>query len=112
MRLMAVSVERAAKNQVFFREVNERIADLSEPALEGQAGLFVCECSQTDCTDTLEIEFAEYDAVRQNGARFVVVPGHEIEGIERVVSSNGRFAVVEKLDEARTVAVDHDPRRS
>jgi len=109
---MALSVERAAKNQVFFREVNERIADLSEHTLDGDAGLFVCECSHEDCRELLEITLAEYAAVRGDGARFAVVPGHEIAAIERVVENNGRFAVVEKFAEAGTVAVDHDPRRS
>jgi thioredoxin-like negative regulator of GroEL len=34
---MALSVERAAKNQALFREVNERIAELSEPTLAAEA---------------------------------------------------------------------------
>jgi hypothetical protein len=108
---MALSVERAAKNQVLFREVNERIADLSAPALVDDVRLFVCECSHEDCIDALEISATEYEAVRQEGARFLIVPGHEIDAIERVVTSNSRFAVVEKLAEARAVAVEHDPRR-
>jgi len=109
---MALSVERAATNQVLFREVNERIAKLSEPMLQDGVRLFACECSRDDCTDALEITLVEYEGVREDGARFVIVPGHEIDALERVVAGNRRFSVVEKLADARAVSVEHDPRRA
>jgi hypothetical protein len=49
------SLERLARNQSLFREVNERIEYLAEVneridyCAEGAANKFVCECSNTDC---------------------------------------------------------------
>jgi hypothetical protein len=47
--------------------------------------------------------------VRAEGARFVVVPGHQQAGIERVVDGNGRF-LVEKQGRAGEIAAGN-PRR-
>jgi len=107
-----LSVERAAKNQVLFREVNERIAELAEERSEDSAGLFVCECSHVACAGVLDVSPGEYEAVRANGSHFLITPGHELEGIERVVEQNARFAVVEKLDQAALIAISNDPRHA
>ena len=40
----------------------------------------------------------EYERVRQQQDRFVVVPGHENERIERVVERAERFLLVDKRD--------------
>ena len=45
------TAERPARSQVLFREVNERIAELSMP-LEGVGmNLLVCECSDVGCAE-------------------------------------------------------------
>jgi len=109
---MRLSVERAANNQVLFREVNERISELAEQRSEDSPGLFVCECSHVACAEVLDVSPAEYEAVRANGSHFLITPGHELEGIERVVEQNARFAVVEKLDRAALIATSNDPRHA
>ncbi|HXL43560.1 MAG TPA: hypothetical protein VN960_05815 [Gaiellaceae bacterium] len=38
---------------------------------------FLCECGQQTCFETLLLTRAQYEAVRGEGQRFVVVPGHE-----------------------------------
>jgi hypothetical protein len=73
--------------------------------------LFICECSDTNCAESLEITAAEYEAVRAEGTRFVVTPGHQLQGIERVVYGNRRFFVVEKLGQAGEIADNANPRR-
>jgi hypothetical protein len=90
------SGEQAAR-QTVFREVNENIAKLTALHTETGYCLFICECSGTDCAESLELTGAEYDAVRVAATRFVVAPGHVQEGVDRVVGGNGRFLVVEKL---------------
>ena len=107
---MAIAVEQAARSQVLFREVNERIAKLSGPRAETDHRLLICECSSVECAESLEISAAEYEAVRAQGARFVVLPGHELAEIERVVKGNSRYLVVEKLGEAAEIAHAGDPR--
>lgn len=109
---MASSVEEAAHHQTVFRAVNENIAKLTGLVSDMSYSLFICECSDTNCAESLEISVAEYEAVRTDGTHFVVMPGHELEGIERVVDGNGRYLVVEKLGRAAQVAAAADPRHS
>ena len=107
---------RRARNEALFREVNERIEEVSREFAEGdwdqkQEQLrLVCECGRQECTELLEATVAEYEAVRSNPRRFLVLPGHEQTDIERVVERNNRFFVVEKMEEAGEVANEHDPR--
>ena len=104
-------VEEKANQQVIFREVNERIAELSDDWSETGVGLFVCECSDPACAEALEISPDQYERVRSNGARFVVVSGHQLPEVERVVETNEAFLVVEKIGAAAGIARASDPRR-
>ncbi len=111
---MLTQIERTedkARSQVVFREVNEHIAELSGDWGETGVGLFVCECSDPACAEALEISPAEYERVRADGARFLVVAGHQLPEVERVVEGNDRFLVVEKFGAAAMVARDSDPRQ-
>jgi hypothetical protein len=99
----------AARNQSLFREVNERIEDISHPHdyLE-----FLCECCADDCTESVQLSLEEYETVRRHPTHFVILPGHEAAGdVERVVGENNRYLVVEKTGEAGLAAVKLDPRR-
>jgi hypothetical protein len=109
---VASRVEQAARRQSVFREVNENIAALTGLLIETGYNLFVCECSDTGCAESLEVTAAEYEAVRAEGTRFLVLPGHQQEGAERVVDGNGRFLVVEKLGRAAEIADAANPRRA
>jgi hypothetical protein len=111
-RETAVAVENNARSQALFREVNEHIAELSNDWRETRVSLFICECSSQGCAEALEITAAEYERVRADGARFVVVPGHQAPNVERVIGGSGRFLVVEKLGAAAAIARASDPRRS
>jgi hypothetical protein len=94
---MSISVERLVRNQLLFREVNDRIRevrgkfDLPEPTD------FMCECSREDCTETISLAAKEYEGVRSSPTMFVIVPGHETLEVEQVVDVNERFMVVEKI---------------
>ena len=107
-----VSAEKHALNQMAFREVNERIAELTEEWRQTEMSLFVCECSDPACAESLEITPAEYEWVRGDGARFVVLSGHQSPEVERVVEGNARFLVVEKMGTAAAIARDSDPRHA
>jgi hypothetical protein len=106
------ALEKAARNQVVFREVNERIAELTGLMNETGFNLFICECSDPGCAESLEITTGEYEAVRRDGARFVIVNGHELPEVERVVDGNGRFIVVEKTGHAAEIALANAAPRS
>jgi hypothetical protein len=96
---------RAARNQAIFRAVNEQMAELT--SLVGAAAevrTIACECANVECVDSVEIAPGEYEAVRREPRRFVVRPGHLFPDVERVVSENDRFVVVEKVGLAGEVA--------
>ena len=112
---MSASEERVARNEALFREFNERVEDMAgtfDPQGEGDALRieFVCECGDLDCLERLELTRTAYEEVRSDPKRFVVAPVHEKAEIERVVARGEGYLVVEKIDEAAEVAIEHDPR--
>ena len=102
---------RAAESQSFFREVNERIEALNESFSHLlELGDWICECSNTDCLDTLCLTVGEYEAIRAHPARFPIIAGHEQPEVEIVVETNERYIVVEKVGEAARIAHERNPR--
>jgi hypothetical protein len=101
--------ERVGKNEALFREVNERIREITT-ATDGDAE-FLCECGDPTCAQPILASIDEYEAVRAVATRFLVVPGHEIPDLEDVVEENERFAIVEKRPGVPTdLAAESDPR--
>jgi hypothetical protein len=112
---VSASEERIARNEALFREFNERVETMAETfdlRSEGDSLRigFVCECGNLDCLERLDLTRAAYEEVRSHPRRFVVVPGHEDMSIARLVAEGEGYLVVEKLEEAADVAVEHDPR--
>ena len=106
--------ERAAHNQAMFREVNERLDELTRTlTMTLTQADWVCECADTECDERLEMRLDEYEAVRQHGARFAVAcdPKHVDAEVEQVIQRTDRYWVVEKIERAARVAVELDPRR-
>jgi hypothetical protein len=103
--------ERVGKNEVLFRDVNERINEINRDMGFDEGADFICECGDGECTTPITMHLFEYEAVRAYPTRFAIFPGHEILDVEHVVEENERFAVVEKApDAAAQIAIDHDPR--
>ena len=100
---------RAARNQSFFREVNERIDELRPSSSFVE---FVCECTLQACTERISLTLEEYEDVRVDSNRFVVIPGHELAEVETVVAEHDRYLVVAKLGAGAEVAEQLDPRRA
>lgn len=96
-------------NEVLFREMNEQVQRRAS-AVRGDTEPFVimCECGNIECTERLGLQPEEFESVRQDPARFIVVPGHAIVDIEEVVGSNERFEIVLKVGVAGQVAASHD----
>jgi|SRR5215203_2644786 len=103
-----VQRDRAAKNQSLFREVNERIEDLSR---SGQLATFVCECCNDECDESLSLSLDEYEHVRARSNSFFVLPGHEVSEVEEIIESRERYEVVAKLGVGSSVAERLDPRK-
>jgi hypothetical protein len=106
-------LERIAKNETRFRDINERLEQgLRHVRDAPELLLFVCECGSRACDDLVSLTFEEYEAVRRDSRRFAVVPGHVYPETERVVGGNDRYEVVEKLGDAVQIAdaTDHRAR--
>jgi len=102
---------RIAKTESLFRDVNERLAE-SAPA-EAKETSFVCECGDPECTERVEAPHEEYEDVRADGTRFLLVPGHEDERVEKVVERRRRYNVVRKVNDVVAAwARKLDPRAS
>ena len=105
---MPAREERLARNEAFFRELNERLEELTP---ESASELVVlCECANQDCAQRLTLGKEEYEEIRAHDTFFVVAHGHADLGIEEVVQRTSRFEVVAKRGVAATVAEDLDPR--
>jgi hypothetical protein len=68
-----------------------------------------CECFRAECGSAFEIAISDYEAVRANGRRFLVVPGHE-GGEETIVSQSESYWVIEKSGDQGAIAEELNPR--
>ena len=102
-----------ARNEALFREVNERIAQLSEsaPAWSPDGAVeFLCECGEEGgCGDRVRVPVDVYDRVRGQDDRFLVKPGHEIPELERAVDWTEEYVIVDKIPAVEREVAD-DPR--
>ena len=66
--------ERVARNEALFREVNERIKDVSEGVSAASETDFVCECGDAECTEPVSLTPVEYEEVRRDPTHFSSSP--------------------------------------
>jgi hypothetical protein len=105
---MSSREERLAANEGLFRQVNERIVELTD-TWGGELDL-ICECANNECTERVVLTVRQYEELRHDPHRFAVLPGHEIPDIEDVIESNDRYLVVEKHVETHQQVEESDPR--
>jgi hypothetical protein len=98
-----------ARNEALFREVNERVDEVSETR-STETTDFLCECGNVDCTEAIALRDDEYEHVRSDPLLFAVKPGHEIPDVEELVESNDRFSIVRKHASEGAIARLTDPR--
>ena len=75
-----------------FRAGNEHIAAIVRHA-PGTVASFICECDDEDCLGEVPLTAEEYDSVRSQEHRYVVVPGHEYD--DEPVEQQDRYTLVE-----------------
>ena len=103
--------ERLARNEALFREGNERMATWEERHRTESVELYFCECADTECGEKVRLRQSDYERVRGDASQFVVLPGHEVPDVERVVESHDEWAMIEKDPNVRAIAEETDPRR-
>jgi hypothetical protein len=100
----------AATSQAVHRRVNEAIERGRWPGEERRL-VFRCECGRAGCTEMVQLTPEEYESVRSDPRRFIVLAGHEAPGTEDVIEAGEGYLVVEKRGEAARLAESTDPRR-
>jgi len=103
--------ERVAKNEILFRQVNERILQIEGGRWRVDPVDFMCECGDITCMRVVQLSLEQYERLRGDPAHFGVIPGHEIADVEQVVETHPTYLVVEKGGELRRRAEAADPRR-
>jgi hypothetical protein len=107
--------ERNARTQNAFRDVNEAITEIGGDFGLGERGdepmQVMCECGRPECMERIAVSREEYERIRENGVRFVLVAGHEIDSVEHVVYRTDTYVVAENHGGAATIARSGDPRR-
>src|SRR5437588_7373421 len=105
-------LEQEVINEVEARRRNEWIEQASESFGLGEGvDEYACECSDSSCDAAISLSRVEYEFVRRDGTHFAIAVDHENPLIDRVISENGRFAVVQKwFGAGRRIADECNPR--
>ncbi|MDX6480874.1 MAG: hypothetical protein QOG85_1384 [Gaiellaceae bacterium] len=97
--------QRAARNEALFREVNENIARLEERfGTSAGESVFICECSNEQCTEHVPVDGSTYRKIREYPRRFLVLPGHVDDTVESVIEERPGYLIVEKTGAAGDIA--------
>jgi hypothetical protein len=88
---------RAAQNELVFRAVNEQIVKMTDRFSAQLSDIdIVCECATTTCVGTIRIDTGEFAEIERAEGTFLVLPGHEDESVEEVVTRRDAYVVVWK----------------
>jgi hypothetical protein len=99
------AAEVAARNEILFREANERIAQRGEElGIEAERTPFLCECDDVGCNAVVLLSKDQYTYVRDGGARWFLVAHDHANEHTRTVADHGTFRVIEKTGEAGEAA--------
>jgi hypothetical protein len=87
---------RIEENEMLFREVNERVAQMHRGFQTGSNPEWVCECGDESCFEKVTIPLDDYQEIRARNDWFFVKPGHEKPDVEHIVERRDGYLVVEK----------------
>lgn len=101
---------RQIENEMIFRRINEKVGDdlgaLDAMHIEdGNVHLihdeemvlqFKCECSDENCSTRIPVKLREYQAIHANRDTFIVLPGHQVDKIEKILKKTAQYSVVMK----------------
>jgi hypothetical protein len=101
--------EQIALNEAAFRIANERMAAWEEVPPDAEA-LYFCECASLECREKVPLARAAYEAVRSRPEWFLIVPGHEVPDVEKVVQRGDAHWVIQKPGFVAGITHGTDPR--
>jgi hypothetical protein len=107
---MSRSPEQAAKNESAFRRANEELEEkAAELGLARERTPYLCECEDERCTKVMQLTREEYEEIRADPRRFLMIPGHQNTD-DLVVTEEAGFVVIEKRGEEGTLVAGQNPR--
>jgi hypothetical protein len=99
---MNYAQSRRAENEAIFKQHNMRVKRLAKNILSASKSdisiKFMCECSNEDCRDKIEITITEMETARSSPHDFIIIPGHEQKDIELVKLRRQNYEIVEKFE--------------
>ena len=102
--------ERAARNQLLFRTVNEQIMSMTERFRAELSDMdLVCECADASCTGTIRLRVDEFAQLEKAGNAFLVLHGHEDGRVEDVIFQHDGYVVVRKRGHAADMVGAAEP---
>jgi hypothetical protein len=106
-----LQVERLAKREALFRVTNEEIVRVNDQFAGDSSALEIaCECGRSGCAEVIALPRSVYEQTRREPRRFLLMPGHQLPEIERVVSRYDGFVTVEKEEPAAAATAEEtDP---
>lgn len=93
---MRLNGDKRPENEALFRAANEQLKNQLSSLQEYGRIPFVCECSDADCMQVVDVPLAKYEEVRAGPNHFMLRAGHETPAHERVVAQQDGYVVVEK----------------
>ena len=93
---MAISDERALRNEQLFRDANEQIDDRRRELEVGGRTPYLCECEDPQCTQLIRLTLEEYGEARADDQKFIIAVGHPTRGSVR--AERDGYLVVHKDD--------------
>lgn len=88
-----------AQSEATFRHANDRLRETySAFGAEEHLVPFICECADMRCTRVMMLTLDEFEEARAHPGGLLLLPGHELLELERVVDERERFQLVEKTD--------------
>jgi hypothetical protein len=103
---------RVGLNEAVFREVNERIGDISREFDVPMDELdLICECGDADCVERISMSRADYEQVRADPLQFAIATGHDDPSVEIVIAREKGYDLVRKHPGPPAfLAAERDPR--
>jgi hypothetical protein len=107
---MGRSATQRAQNESTFRRANEDLERKARALSFGeQPTPYLCECENPHCTEVVMLTRSDYEGVRSDPRRFLIVPGHEAPE-DRLIDEFDEFFVIEKTGEEGGLVEEQDPR--
>ena len=88
-------LERAVRNSLLIRGVNERINGLSDSWFDDEPRELLCECGDESCIEAILVTRADYEVAMDEPGRYLVTSAHCGEtGVTLLMTRDG-YSIVE-----------------